>query len=271
MAKLEMCLVLLLGLLWSAGGAAAAERYLVVESPPLKLRAEEKAQVLFAITGELRAAGCEVASEQEGARGGCTTPECWKATAAAVKATDVLVVAGEYSNFQWTLSLEHRNAAGARVDLQNKDCEYCRLPSILEWTHAAVRQTVETARAQAAAALRDAQPSTPPPTQPAPPLTVSTPAPRSFFWPPWAVVGAGAVVMGFGAWALYKNDQDTGSCAPNPVGQKACNRYDSTTYGVVGLAGGGALALGGILWAILAPSSPSVSVSLNHVAFSVRF
>ena len=270
MAKL---VVFLLGLLWSAGSVAAAERYVVVESPPLKLRAEEKAQVLFAIAEELRAAGCEVASGQEATRGGCTTPECWKATAAAAKATDVLVVAGEYSSFHWTLSLEHRDSSGARVDMQNKDCEYCRLPSILDWTHAAVRQTVETGRAQAAASLRKVPPSAPPPAPAAPPLTVSTPAPRSFFWPPWAVVGAGVVAMGYGAWALDKNDQGAGSCAPNAAGQKACDRYDSTTYGVVGLASGGALAVGGIVWAILArrDAAPSVSVSLNHVAFSVRF
>jgi len=267
-------LVFLLGLLWNASSVAAAEKYVVVESPPLKLRAEEKSQVLFAIADELRNAGCEVTSGQESKRGACTTPECWKAVAAAANATDVLVVSGGYAKFEWRLSFEHRNASGTRVDMQNKDCEYCRLPSIVEWARAAVKQSVEAARAQATAAIPEVQPVAPPPpaAHAAPALKASTPAPHSFFWPPWALVGVGAVAIGYGGWALHKDSQDAGSCAPTATGQKACNRYDSKVYGVIGLAGGGALALGGVLWALLAPpDAPAVSVSLNHVAVTVRF
>jgi len=103
-------LVFFLGLLWGTVGATAAERYVVVESRPLTLRAEERAQVFRTIADGLRATGREVAGTQ--VDGECTTPACWMDAAAAAKATDILVVAGSSERFGWTISLETQERGG---------------------------------------------------------------------------------------------------------------------------------------------------------------
>jgi|GEM_PF-4999059 hypothetical protein len=139
-------LVFFLGLLWGAVGATAAERYVVVESRPLTLRAEERAQVFRAIADGLRATGREVAGTQ--VDGECTTPACWMDAAAAAKATDILVVAGSSERFGWTISLEHRNAAGSLVCRSSYDCKSCPFVPVIDGARLVVQKMLNLAPAE---------------------------------------------------------------------------------------------------------------------------
>jgi|GEM_PF-6555711 hypothetical protein len=273
------CMIILLGMLCGSGAATAAEKYLVLEKP-LDFRVEESERVMLAITQGLLAAGCEVVVKKEGRGDACTTPACWRNVAAAANATDLLIVSGGHEEFGWRLSLEHRNAAGGIVERPSQVCHFCQVPAMAEWAQAAVKGTVNTARAERLAAIPAPKPAPPQPTTTAPaaavskpPLTTSTPASRSFRWVPWAVGATGALVLGYGAWALHKDGEKTGSCGLSSAGQKSCDEYDWKARGLGGVIGGGALLVTGVIWVLLTSfdSPPPVSVSATDVTLTVRF
>lgn len=117
----------------------------------------------------------------------------------------------------------------------------------------------------------------PPVAAPLPPPTAvlvtppPVPAARKLDWVPWTLIGVGAVALGYGAYAIYEDGKTTGTNTVTSTGATR-ERYASQTLGIVGVTGGGLLALAGAIWIITTPSqAATVSLSPNHVALNVRF
>ncbi len=281
-------LVFLLGLLCSAN-AAAVEKYVLVEWPPMELRPAEEEKVLAAIRAGIRAEGCEVAIGWAGAGATCTTSVCWKGVAVAAKATDVLVVTGEYKDFGWRLALEHRSGAtGARIGGEKENCDTCPFPSMVEHARVAAQRTAESGQVEA-------------PAEPIPTPTVSA-APRatnqrasgateervgippaavvqgskmngtegSPTWPIWLMAGGGAAVLGGGA-LLVMNGRDWGC---SDTRGDCTRRFKTITPGLI-VGGVGALGLGLGIWQYFSSGNDGARVALwlgpNSVALAGGF
>jgi hypothetical protein len=247
--------------------ASAAERFVVVESPPFAVRAAEEERLSSAIQTGLRAAGCEVvggAIRQET----CTTAACWKKVAASNMATDILVVSGSYQGLGWQMSFEHRNGVtGGKVGSEKENCDACPFDAMVEKARTTARHIAESDRGESEAAAQpeaspSALPGQPSPTQPeASPLTSAPLASASEghpLWPIFLMAGGGAVLAG-GIVLMAIDGRDTdctqGSCL---------RRYKTMTPGLI-LGGAGLAAIAVGIWQYVAwqPAGTAVSVQVG--------
>ena len=179
----------------------------------------------------------------------------------------------------YTLHLQLYSAATRNSQRTNTFCEICVTDGIATSTAElalglladAARDDDETVRKVASPATaidtRNGELVTPPPVAQA----------RRLSWLPWSLIGAGAVGLGLGAWALYEDGKPSGNAhadvhADPGLPSVVQDHHSSRTLGIVGLAAGGALAATGILWLTLSSSSTTtVAVSPNHVVLSLRY
>jgi hypothetical protein len=249
--------------------ALAAERFLVVESPPFAVRAAEEERLSRAIQTGLRSAGCEVvggAVRQET----CTTAACWKKVAASNEATDILVVTGSYQGLGWQMSFEHRNGVtGGKVGSEKENCDACPFDAMVEKARTTAKHIAESDRGESESA---AQPAASPPALPSPPVPaqpepeanpLTTPPQESAseghpLWPIFLMAGGGAVLAsGIVLMAIDGRDTDCtqGSCL---------RRYKTMTPGLI-LGGVGLAAIAVGIWQYVTwqPAGTAVSVQVG--------
>jgi hypothetical protein len=113
----------------------------------------------------------------------------------------------------------------------------------------------------------------PPSPGPEPNPALATPGPQpptGYGWLPWTLIGVGAIAAGYGAWALHEDGKATGTCSLART--TTCERYDSEGIGIVALAGGGLLAVTGLVWEIVRLTrGPEIAFSPNSVSLTARF
>jgi hypothetical protein len=267
--------VLVLGLWLAPRDAWAAERFLVIESPPFQVRAAEQDRLIAAIQTGLRAAGCEVVLGS--ARpDSCTTADCWRKLAASNQVTDILVVSGGYKDLGWSLSFDHRDgASGARVGSERENCDACPFDAMLEKARSTAQHMAESDRGEANAAVA-AQPAARP-APPIPPGAVTEPEANPLttpptvsaseshpLWPIFLIAGGGAVLAG-GIVLMAIDGRDT-DCS-----QESClRRYKTMTPGLI-LGGVGLAAAAVGIWQYIAwqPAGTTVSLRLGPGNFSL--
>jgi hypothetical protein len=196
--------------------------------------------------------------------------DCLGYLAQEAHAPYVLHLSGEGNlKVGYSLHLEVYSAATKRSQRTNTFCEICVTDGIA--TSAADLATGLLADAarddrQTADAARGAELTTP--------ATVAPPAvaqPRRSTWIPWSMLGAGAVAVGFGAWAIHEDGNPSGDSYGDVARPLLVREHRaSQTMGIVAAAVGGAIAATGVLWLALTPST-AVSASTNHVALKLRF
>jgi hypothetical protein len=207
------------------------------------------------------------------------------------KATYVLRIAGRKSQeYGYEISLDAYSKSAGLSRSSFASCDICdseRLAelaskSALELLAGLVKEeTVMREKARQVAATGVAMPLAlvPPVAAPAPnpppgadivtPPQVAEPATHA--WIPWALIGTGAVAVGYGIWALAKNGDSAGSwsLASGEIGR---DYYGPKTIGLISLIGGGALAVTGAVWVLTSPThTTTVLASPQHVAINVRF
>jgi hypothetical protein len=209
------------------------------------------------------------------------TIECMTKVAGDTKTDYVVRLSGARTQDDgYDITVELFTTQTARIQNSGAYCDYCDLQRINEVTGKSVLGLLTSALKEEAAlkeAKKAAIPAVPTPTPPTtvvPPAIVTPPpiveqAPMR--WLPWTMIGAGALAAGYGAWALHKNGDSTGSCSDTPT-RTTCEHYSSGGIGVGALIGGGALAVAGTIWLLATPShTTAVAISPNHVALNVRF
>jgi hypothetical protein len=255
---------------------SAAERYVVVESPPVEVHPAEHDRLQIAIQSGLRAAGCEVVDGTARSEK-CTTVACWMKLAASVKATDILLVTGGYKELGWNLSFEHRSAdTGARLGSEKENCDACQFDAMIEKARSTAKHMAESDRAEVAAsgggptetspsrALPNPPASSPTETNPAitqPEVTTSEGHP---IWPVFLMAGGGAVMAG-GIVLMAIDGHDT-DCS-----QDTClRRYKTMTPGLI-LGGVGLAAMAVGIWQYVAwqPAGTTVSLRVGPGNFSL--
>jgi hypothetical protein len=247
------------------GFASAAERYVVVESPPFRVRPAEQDRLQSAIQSGLRAAGCEVVDGTSRSEK-CTTVACWMKLAASVKATDILVVTGGYKDLGWSLSFEHRSAdTGARLGSEKENCDACQFEAMVEKARSSAKHMAESDRAEATTSGAAQTEPSPSPALPNPSALTSTesaaqPAVASSeghpLWPVFLMAGGGAVLAG-GIVLMAIDGHDT-DCS-----QDTClRRYKTMTPGLI-LGGVGLAAAAVGIWQYVAWQPAGTTVSLR--------
>jgi len=90
-------------------------------------------------------------------------------------------------------------------------------------------------------------------------------------WVPWALAGVGALVVGYGGWALYEDGRPTGACV-GTVSGRTCEYYSSKSVAIGGMVGGGVLMVTGAIWGLtMRGRTTTVAASANRVVLNVRF
>ena len=172
----------------------------------------------------------------------------------------------------YKLHLQVYSAATKRSQRTNTFCEICVTDGIAtSAADLAIGLLADAARDDREAPEAVAEARSSELTSPAAVALPEVPQPRRLAWIPWSMLGAGAVSIGFGAWALYEDGKPSGD-SHGDVGRPVLvqDRRASKTIGIVSLAVGGALTAGGVLWLALTPSA-AVSASTDHVALKLRF
>lgn len=178
----------------------------------------------------------------------------------------------------YNVTLDLFSTADNQVRTNAAYCDLCNVDSLAEIVKRMGMEMFTTAEKAATKPRlnRTALSPAPAPTPAKPtPNLVAQPMPKqesgSATWVPWTLVGAGAVVTGYGLWALHKDGSASGSCSPthDPT---TCDRYSARGLGLGTAIGGGVVLLTGAIWGIISlTSSTSVSASPKHVAINVRF
>jgi hypothetical protein len=257
---------------------SAAERYVVVESPPFQVRPAEHDQLQSTIQSGLRAAGCEVVDGTARSEK-CTNVACWMKLADSVKATDILVVTGGYKDLGWSLSFEHRSAdTGVKLGSEKENCDACQFDAMMEKARSTAKHMAESDRAENAASVAvpaepspsralpnlPATPPTEPEANPAITLPEVTTSEGHPIWPVFLIAGGGAVLAG-GIVLMAINGRDT-DCS-----QDTClRRYETMTPGLI-LGGVGLAAVAVGVWQYVAwqPAGTSVSLRVGPGSFSL--
>jgi len=281
---------------WAEAGGAEAKQVVVGQSITFAPKAQKyRAKVWEKVEAAVKDSGWAPVKVETGPNG-CAVKDCPREIAQRELVETVLSIDGNYSSSGYSFTVKvwsknGRNGSGW-VGEFGGECGVCSGSELAEAVAANVRKALageaERLVADAAARAEVATPtakekSVPPAAAPAaesapgptpaanlvePPATAE---PRGVAWVPWTVVGLGALAIGYGGWALYKDGKSNGTCSAGPTA-KMCDTYSSHTLGVVGLVGGGVLVMAGVIWEITTPSSTtSVSASPNHVALNVRF
>jgi hypothetical protein len=191
-------------------------------------------------------------------------PDCLPAVSQHVGVGYVLRITGEgNAQYGYRLNIELFSAVTKQTQKGAAFCDICNADRVAE---IAGRFAIE----QLTAVTKEERPKEQPLPLPAPapettPNLVSPPQvsePSRISWIPWTMIGAGALAMGYGAWALYENGHSAGS--PHLAGARVQHdHYSSITLGIATMAAGGVLATLGTFWVLATPSSSHVSVSLR--------
>jgi hypothetical protein len=205
------------------------------------------------------------------------TTDCMAKVATDTNTQYVLRISGQKTrDLGYDVTLDLFTTATGSVRSSHVTCDLCDPGRLSEIASQSTAELLTIALREEANMREKAKRTALPPAEP-PPATVVTPPspaappPATINWMPWALAGVGAVVAGYGIWALYEDGKPTGAYSPSPA-YETRNRYSSQTLGIVTATGGGLLVLGGAIWGISTMSrSTTVSVSLNHVALNVRF
>ena len=277
--------LMVFGVLLAPRVSQAAERYMVVESPPFQVRAAEQERLMSAIASGLRAAGCEVVGQTVRVDR-CTTAACWKKLAAGTKATDLLVVTGGYKNLGWQMSFEHRSGAtGAKVGSERENCDACPFDAMVEKAAVTAQHIAESDRTEASAQapVTTEKPVESPLTQSVPasnvkpaqggadanPLLTSPPAEASPaesrpVWPIFLMAGGGIAMTG-GIVLVAIHGRDT-ECSEDTCAR----RYKTMTPGLI-LSGVGLAAVAVGIWQYVAwhPAGSSVSLRVGPGGLSL--
>jgi len=183
----------------------------------------------------------------------------------------VLHVTGEGNlKIGYSLRLQLYSAATKRSQRTNTFCEICVTDGIASSTADLALGLLADAARDDEEVSRNTRESQLTASSVAPaPLT----QPRRLSWIPWSMIGAGALGLGIGVWALYEDGETSGdSHATGSTPLLVQDHHASKAFGLISLAAGGALAATGILWLARTPSATAtVAVSPKHIAFSLRY
>jgi hypothetical protein len=213
-------------------------------------------------------------------------PDCMAKVASESSTNYVLRITGQKSQeYGYEINLDAYSKSSALSRSSSASCDICDSTRLAELAsksalellgnlvkdEAAMREKAKHVAAAAAAVppVAAPAPSPPPGTEIVTPPNVVEPATHG--WIPWALIGTGAVAVGYGAWALAKNGDSAGSwsLASGEVGR---DYYGPKTVGLISLLGGGALAATGLIWVLTSPThTTTVLASPQHVAINVRF
>lgn len=240
----------------------AAERFVVIESPPFQVRAAERDRLLSAIQAGLRAAGCQADSATAPSES-CTSVACWKNLAVTNQASDILLVTGGYRELGWSMAFEHRSASGAKVGSEKESCDACPFDAMLEKARATAQHMAETDGSEGDAPVGTHPESNPMVTAPVTSADESRP-----IWPIFLMAGGGAALAG-GIVFMAINGHDT-DCS-----QDSClRRYKTMTPGLI-LGGVGLAAVAVGIWQYVAwqPAGTAVSLRLGpgHISLAGGF
>lgn len=209
------------------------------------------------------------------------TIECMAKVAGDTNTDYVVRLSGRRTRNAGELTVELFTAKAGRIESTSVACDHCDLQGVNQATGKAVLDLLASALEDEATRKEEAkQAAAPPPPPPDPSPSEAAPAivtpppvaePAPVRWLPWALIGTGAIAVGYGAWALAKNGDATGSCSDSPTAT-TCAHYSSSALGAGLLIGGGALLVTGTFWLLATPShTAAVVASPNRVALHVRF
>jgi hypothetical protein len=211
-------------------------------------------------------------------------PECLAGIGRDLGVDYVLRISGERSQEHgYEVSLDLYSLGSGRAQGAMSSCDPCDQKRMCELAGKAAvdllaKAVEEAAESQEAARRIAPPPAAPPVASPAPPaapeMTPPPPAaaPAGIAWVPWTLIGAGTLGMAFGGWALYQHGRSSGSAHPGSPTSYGHDVYSSKTLGIASMAGGGVLALAGVVWLLVTPSrTVAVSASPNHVILGLRF
>ena len=184
----------------------------------------------------------------------------------------VLAITGESNQaLGYDISLELFSTKSGHRQSATSLCDYCEFERLVQnVAHSAV-DLLQKADAETISLKKEIQQNKPESELRHTPSLIETPkTDGSASDLPWVTIGVGAVVFGYGAWALSK-DGDSKDCS-QASGVKNCETYSSKTLGYTMVSLGAAAAIGGVAWKIWGTNSSStVSLTPNKIAFTTRY
>jgi hypothetical protein len=208
-------------------------------------------------------------------------PDCMAKVAGDFSTNYVLRIAGQKSQeYGYEISLDAYSKSAGLSRSSFASCDICDSERLAELAGKSAVELLAGLLKDEAMLREKAKQVTPTPVavpapNPPPRAEIVTPPKvvelATHAWIPWALIGTGAVAVGYGAWALAKNGDSAGSwsLASGEVGR---DYYGPKIVGVVSLLGGGALAATGLIWVLTSSTqTTTVLASPQHVAINVRF
>jgi hypothetical protein len=213
-----------------------------------------------------------------------TTGECLAKIARDNGVGYVLRVSGQRKReYGYDVSLDLFSLVTGHVRGAVSSCDMCDSQRMSEGAGKAAVDLLAKTVEEEAQVKEEAKRTAPPPVVvatrvPSPPPVPSPAPPREprASWIPWPMIGVGALGVAYGAWALYKNGQSSGSAHPGPATsygpEYGRDVYSAKGLGIGTLVGGGVVLLTGVIWVAVTPSgSAALSAAPHHVALSLRF
>jgi hypothetical protein len=173
------------------------------------------------------------------------TTECMAKIASETGANFVLRISGQkISDYGYEISLDLYSTASGNMRGGVASCDICDSARMSEIASKSTMDLIAKSEKEDAELNEKAKKAASPPVVArapnSPPSSddVVTPpkvaTPESSSWVPWALIGTGALTIGYGGWALYKNDKSTGSWTPTAA-YTGRDYYSSNTVGVISL------------------------------------